>query len=85
MKKLRLDVEQLQVDTFDALPSGVSAAGTVRGNELTELCQPSNLISNCCSGQATCNNTTCTSCQDTTQVGGCFCTECPTCWNCADA
>ena len=83
MKKLRLDIERLQVDTFDALPSGARAEGTVRGNAFTELCQPSQLYTNCCSGQATCNS--CNSCQDTTRVGGCFCTECPTCWNCAEA
>lgn len=83
MKKLRLDVEQLQVDTFHAHPEHPSGSGTVRGNGLTELCEPTNVISACCSGQATCN--TCNSCQDTTRVGECFCTECVTCWNCAEA
>ncbi len=85
MKKLKLDIELLQVDTFEALPNRVPAEGSVRGNEFTQLCQPSNLVTNCCSGQATCNNATCTSCQDTTRMGECFCTECVTCWNCAEA
>ena len=83
MRKLKLDIEQLKVDTFEAHPSRVSAEGTVRGNGLTDLCEPTYLYTNCCSGQATCN--TCNSCQDTTRVGECFCTECPTCWNCAEA
>jgi hypothetical protein len=85
MKKLKLDIEMLQVDTFDTLPDRGSGEGSVRGNELSELCQPVTQFSGCCSGQATCNNMTCNSCQDTTNVGHCFCTECVTCWNCADA
>ncbi|HEX2076409.1 MAG TPA: hypothetical protein VHG08_01835 [Longimicrobium sp.] len=81
MKKLKLDIELLQVDTFDTHPNGVSAEGTVRGNQFTDLCQPATQY--CHSGQATCD--TCNSCQNSTAVGDCFCTECVTCWNCADA
>lgn len=33
MKKLSLDLDALQVDSFDASPDGAAARGTVRANE----------------------------------------------------
>ncbi len=77
MDKLKLDLDMLQVETFDALPAQDAAEGTVHGQQNSvNFCE----ITPGCSNRATCNNMTCNSCQDTTQVGGCFCTECQSCW-----
>ena len=75
MRKLKLDLDTLQVETFDAHPSQEDAEGTVHGQQVSQQFCSFN-----CSNQATCNNMSCNSCQDTTRVGGCFCTECASCW-----
>lgn len=65
MRKLRLDIDALQVDSFDAEPRRIVTKGTVDALEAT---LPA--------------DATCTSCQTTTRIGNCFCTECASCFDC---
>jgi hypothetical protein len=59
MKKLNLDLEHLEVETFDVLPDAPGGAGTVAGHEDTD---------NSC--QVSCPDRTCTACPQNTM---CIC------------
>jgi len=79
MKKLKLEIEALQVDTFE--PAAAEAdAGTVQGQEVTQwqTCPQS------CGCPVTDLAHTCT-CPDTSAYNPCFCTEWQTCWDCQDS
>ena len=80
MKKLKLEIEALQVDSFAPAADADAEAGTVQGAQATrfQTCAQS------CGCPVTDLAHTCT-CPDTSQFNPCFCTEYQTCWNCADA
>ena len=75
MKKLKLAIEALRVESFEAgAEDGTS--GTVRGRAFT-------IHDQSCGCPVTDLAHTCT-CPDSSERYDCFCTESPTCWNCAD-
>lgn len=80
MKKLRLEIEALQVDSFAPSADAAPAVGTVHGAQLTQAvtCAQS------CGCPVTDRAHTC-GCPDTSMINPCFCTEYQTCWNCDDA
>ncbi|MFL5384004.1 MAG: hypothetical protein ACJ8GN_15895 [Longimicrobiaceae bacterium] len=80
MKKLKLEIESLSVETFAAQDRAPAGAGTVRGQQFTDAvtCRES------CGCPVTDLAHTCT-CPDTSNYNPCFCTEWQTCWDCADA
>ncbi|HVG43091.1 MAG TPA: hypothetical protein VM890_00120 [Longimicrobium sp.] len=77
MRKLKLDMNALRVESFDAHPGDRRTTGTVRGNDATPACTPD------CSVETgpcfTCNyEDTCGACADTmtprtceSEYGGC--------------
>lgn len=68
MAKLKLDLQQLQVESFAAQEAGNAAPGTVRAREITQDVT--------CGGWAT--GAACTG-QDSSNNGGCFCTDWESC------
>jgi hypothetical protein len=77
MKKLKLEVEALHVESFEAQAGDAPGVGTVRGlvhtfNEVSCGCPVTDLAHTC-------------GCPDSSVRNDCFCTEYQTCWNCADA
>jgi hypothetical protein len=79
VRKLKLEIEALQVESFAATGRKTPDAGTVRGQELTQAvtCPQS------CGCPVTDLAHTCT-CPDTSAYNPCFCTEWQSCW-CQDA
>ena len=65
MRKLKLDLDALTVDSFESEPRRIVTRGSVDALAAT---LPA--------------DATCTSCQQTTRVGNCFCTECVSCFDC---
>ena len=37
MRKVKLEIDSLRVESFDAAPSGMAGRGTVRGHDYTEV------------------------------------------------
>ena len=70
MAKLKLDLQQLQVESFAAQEVGNAASGTVRAREITP--------GGTCECQATYLAQTCT-CPDSSNVNDCFCTDWESC------
>ncbi|HEX6370712.1 MAG TPA: hypothetical protein VF006_17450 [Longimicrobium sp.] len=74
MKKLRLNLDQLAVDSFDtAVPE--EKKGTVFGEQCT--CQTICTCPGCPTCDNTCPNTCAYSCDDMSCGGSCWYTECP--------
>ncbi|HEX8242435.1 MAG TPA: hypothetical protein VF541_03020 [Longimicrobium sp.] len=65
MRKLKLDLDNLSVESFSAEPHERPSVGTVRGNEVTPACGDSDVYS--------CNNGTCFLSCDTV-CGSYYCT-----------
>ena len=80
MKKLKLEIETLHVDSFEPAAGAAADTGTVRGAELTQFqtCVQS------CGCPVTDRAHTC-GCPDTSMNNPCFCTEWQTCWNCEES
>jgi hypothetical protein len=76
MKKLKLEVEALHVETFSPEAAAHASVGTVRGQEVT--------TPESCGCPVTDLAHTCT-CPNTSNGPPCFCTEWQTCWDCADS
>jgi hypothetical protein len=81
MPKLKLNVEALQVDSFEPGEAGAPRAGTVRAHVITD---PGTTCAQSCGCPVTDLAHTC-GCPDTSMANPCFCTEYQTCWNCDDA
>ena len=92
MRKLKLDLDQLAVDSFDTA-SPAPKGGTVFGEQCT--CYTNCTCPGCptcyatCNGQATCANTCANTCDDYTCAASCngTCVGCGTDWtdcDCAD-
>lgn len=75
MAKLKLDVQELRVESFAAQNADQAAQGTVRARELT--------LEVSCGCPVTDRAHTCT-CPDSSVRNACFCTEWQSCW-CEDA
>jgi len=73
MRKLKLDVAELRVESFEAHAGG-RALGTVRGNVLTPECSADQTCVTCfedtCAGCA--NTSPRPSCADCSEFGDCF-------------
>ena len=84
MRKLTLDVDALQVETFDT-ETDAAARGTVVGAAITDGCEPVVVpfTQLCTGGRITCNTCfeTCKATCDDPTCGyqSCFETGCPTC------
>lgn len=62
MKKLRLDVHALRVESFEALVTGAPRIGTVGGNAATPACEPEPITQGAtCEGES-CVETACVTC-----------------------
>jgi hypothetical protein len=70
MAKLKLDLQQLQVESFAAQEVGNAASGTVRGREITQDvtcgCQATDIVHTCI-------------CDDSSNYNDCFCTDWESC------
>ena len=55
MRKLKLELDALQVESFEAMPDAGRRIGTVRGNEGTSGCS----VEEVCSGDETCFGESC--------------------------
>lgn len=73
MRKLRLDLDQLTVDTFDT-STAAKEKGTVFGEQCT--CNTVCTCPGCPSCDATCPATCAYTCDDWSCGGSCFLTEC---------
>jgi hypothetical protein len=79
MKKIRLDLDGLTVETFATTKDDEARRGTVRGHlsAYYELCQPGDTWQASCTCEATCNAATCYNCGSAgcggggTQTGNC--------------
>lgn len=71
MAKLKLDLQQLQVESFAAQEVGNAASGTVRAREFTPH--------GSCECQATDMAETCTGPDTSSNVYDCFCTDWQSC------
>ena len=72
MKKLRLEIDTLQVETFESAAQR-SGHGTVRGllTAYYELCQPGDTWQQTCTCELTCNANTCYNCGSGGGTAGC--------------
>ncbi|HEX9936987.1 MAG TPA: hypothetical protein VGB15_07685 [Longimicrobium sp.] len=70
MAKLKLDLQQLQVESFAAHEVGNPAFGTVRARQITPV--------GTCECPATGTAQTCT-CPDSSNINDCFCTDWESC------
>ena len=71
MHKLKMDVTELRVESFEAYAGGARTIGTVRGNVLTPECS----VDETCPG-ATCFEDTCAGCANTSPRPSCVdCSE----------
>ena len=63
MRKLKLEIESLEVESF-APSNAATGAGTVRGylSAYYELCRPGDTWQNTCTCEPTCNAQTCYNC-----------------------
>ncbi len=62
MKKLKLDVHALQVESFEALVASAPRIGTVGGNAATPACEPEPITQGpTCEGES-CVETACATC-----------------------
>ena len=77
MKKLKLEIEALRVESFEPDDGEGSHGGTVHGRVHYTVVDQS------CGCPVTDLAHTCT-CADTSERADCFCTEAQTCWNCQD-
>ena len=64
MKKIRLDLDALAVETFSTTRDDEAARGTVRGHlsAYYELCHEGDTWQQSCTCEATCNAATCYNC-----------------------
>ena len=71
MRKLKLDLDQLTVDSFDTNPSDGTRRGTVEG--FSHLCGPTHIDPTCF--------VSCESCNDTCGTCDPSCASCVSCYN----
>ncbi|HEX8242829.1 MAG TPA: hypothetical protein VF541_05025 [Longimicrobium sp.] len=75
MNKLKLDLDALQVDSFEAEAGDAERPGTVHGRQVTRW----NTCNQSCGCPVTDLAHTCT-CPDSSVQNACFCTEWQSCW-----
>jgi hypothetical protein len=77
MKKIRLDLEALTVETFATTKDDEAARGTVRGHlsAYYEFCHVDDTWQQSCTCEATCNAATCYNCGGAS--AGCNTQRCP--------
>jgi hypothetical protein len=73
MKKIRLDLERLTVETFATTEDDKAKRGTVRGHlsAYYELCHADDTWQQSCTCEATCNAATCYNCSAACGTGQC--------------
>ena len=77
MRKLKLDMNALRVESFEVYAGGGRTIGTVRGNVLTPDCDTAYVTEPCftCNDDDTCgacaNTSPRPSCADCSEYGGC--------------
>ena len=73
MRKLKLDVTELRVESFEACDGDARSIGTVRGNVLTPECSADDTCDTCFQATCNCANTSpMPSCQDCSWFEDCF-------------
>lgn len=77
MRKLKLEIDALQVESFESASEG-GQPGTVRGylSAYYELCQPGDTWQNTCTCEPTCNANTCYNCGTAGCTGAACTTTC---------